>query len=72
MIKSQIKSDYTPALDKIAAPNLCIYSGNSNGDVTKQLAATILWDRKTHGGGCENPLIVVAREQSKFILYSKL
>lgn len=72
MIKSQIKSDYTPALDKIAAPNLCIYSGNSNGDLTKQLAATILWDRKTHGGGCENPLIVVAREQSKFILYSKL
>jgi hypothetical protein len=72
MIKSQIKSDYPNGLDKIDASELCIYSGNSNGDLTKQLAATILWDRKTHGGGCENPLIVVAREQSKFILHSKL
>jgi hypothetical protein len=74
MIKKQVKKDSSPDLDKIAAIKLEVFSGINNENQllqlhTKQLDPAEVWNRKIHGGGTHNPLIVKANEQSTYLLY---
>jgi hypothetical protein len=60
MIKQQIKKENSPILAKIDQSNIHIFSGITN---ESELGNDIHWHREFHGGGIDNPLIVVANHE---------
>jgi hypothetical protein len=60
MIKTQIKKERSPILAKIDQSNIHIFSGITN---ESELGNDIHWHREFHGGGIDNPLIVVANHE---------
>jgi hypothetical protein len=66
-IKKLVKQEYNNQLKNIGVDSLRIFSGTAN-DI--ELKNDVIWDRTIHGGGTQNPLIVKAYEQSKYLLYN--
>jgi hypothetical protein len=57
IIKKQVKKEHSSILENIELSNIHIFSGIAH---ESELENSVLWHREFHGGGTENPLIVVA------------
>jgi uncharacterized protein (UPF0303 family) len=65
-IKKLLIKENSPVLYNISLMNMHVFSGVQNKN---ELQNDVMWDRKIHGGGTQNPLIVKVNEQSTYQFY---
>jgi hypothetical protein len=66
-IKELVIQKYSNRLKNVDVDSIEVFSGMSN-DI--ELKNDVNWDRTLHGGGTQNPLIVKAYKQSKYLSYN--